>query len=134
MDEPPREDSQRSAQPTATSTGDSRTLLADLRQAQDRIAHLEAELSYLRAHADNLDRAALRERRAVRKARTTSPAFQAAAGMPATTVYEADAWKQRYEEVVNSLSWRLMWWLGTPYRFLLTRRPRATASPRSTHQ
>jgi hypothetical protein len=83
---------------------------AELAVARERIERLQHECRRLDMHARNLDREVLRLRRTARRPAAAAPD-------------QSDAlyWRRRYEDVVSSLSWRLMWWVGTPYRFLVER-------------
>jgi hypothetical protein len=77
---------------------------------------LEARCEYLERHAINMEREVRRLRRERDRLRRTSQA-------PTPAAPDGVDWRARYEEVVNSLSWRIVWWLGTPIRRIASRRP-----------
>jgi cell division protein FtsB len=94
--------------------------LAELIRLTQQIAQLQSDAAYLRTHARNLDRELFRLRRDNR-------ATAARMRTSDSGTNEAAYWKARYEAVVSSLSWRIVWWLASPYR-LLTRRRSAPGS------
>ncbi|CAN5551190.1 hypothetical protein BH23ACI1_BH23ACI1_27100 [soil metagenome] len=80
--------------------------VAELARACRRIDALERHCDFVTVHARNLELELRRLRREKRESAADRPRFEPDEGF----------WRRRYEEVTESLSWRLMWWIGTPYR------------------
>lgn len=89
-----------------------------LASVQHLVERLEIEREFLIAHSKNLERELRLSRRLARTNRTDA----VVAPQPFTD--PAAHWRRKYEEIVASRSWRLMWWIGTPYRAWVTRRRR----------
>jgi hypothetical protein len=79
---------------------------AELARAYRRIETLERHCDFLTVHASNLELELRRLRRERRESASDVPRLEP----------DGAFWRRRYEEVTASLSWRLMWWIGTPYR------------------
>src|SRR5262245_45223597 len=95
-------------------------LAEELAGAEHMVERLEIQREFLAAHAKNLEREIRLSRWLNRTSHTEPPA--GIQPFPDTATH----WRQKYEEVVASRSWRIMWWIGTPYRAWLTwRRGRA---------
>jgi hypothetical protein len=79
---------------------------ADLARDRRRIQALERHCDFLTVHARNLELELRRLRRQRRESGADGSRLE-----PDETF-----WRRRYEEVTASWSWRLMWWIGKPYR------------------